>query len=122
MIANQTDIVCWTREISFKVFLFNLLDSYIALCFNVTRSIEVRNKKISVERNRDTKKEEEPPKSLKVVAETMAGFVYRDAKVALFDRECIKTWVFPRKTSIDFLPLPSIVIHFNRSHVVSRAC
>lgn len=75
MIANQTDIVCWTREISFKVFLFNLLDSYIALCFNVTRSIEVRNKKISVERNRDTKKEEEPPKSLKVVAETMAGFV-----------------------------------------------
>lgn len=39
----------------------------------MTRSIEVRNKKISVERNRDTKKEEEPPKSLKVVAETMAG-------------------------------------------------
>lgn len=71
MIANQTDIVCRAWEIPLKVFLFNVFDNYIALSFNVTRNTEVRNKKISVEGNLDTKIEEEPPKSLKVVAETI---------------------------------------------------
>lgn len=62
MIANQTDIVCRAWEIPLKVFLFNVFDNYIALSFNVTRNTEIRNKKISVEGNLDTKKEEEPPK------------------------------------------------------------
>lgn len=62
MIANQTDIVCRAWEIPLKVFLFNVFDNYIALSFNVTRNTEVRNKKISVEGNLDTKIEEEPPK------------------------------------------------------------
>lgn len=62
MIANQTDIVCRAWEIPLKVFLFNVFDNYIALSFNVTRNTEVRNKKISVEGNQDTKIEEEPPK------------------------------------------------------------
>ena len=75
MIANQTDIVCRAWEIPLKVFLFNVFDNYIALSFNVTRNTEVRNKKISVEGNLDTKIEEEPPKSLKVVAETITWFV-----------------------------------------------
>lgn len=64
--------------------MFNLFDSYIVFCFNVIRSIEVWNKKISVERNWDIKKEEELFKSLKVVVEIMVGFVYRDVKVVFW--------------------------------------